>query len=799
MITKRLPWLLVLAALLIPGVARPCQYKMNVYNHRLDGEKLRLYMEIQTLAGQSGADIKFANFDTRHTLGKGILEDVGTYDKKGNGLSTVLMIDRSASMRREQVKLREAAIQYVDTMEKGDEISMIFFAQEKHQYGFSADPGELRNQINREIVGPKPKTMLSKQTRLYNYLMDAIQLAGKEGSRELKLILVMSDGEEEVNAYSPQDIIDEAKKAKVGIFAIGFRINKKGGKTNLKDLEKLRQIAQGTGGKYLEVDASADLGGIFMYARKRVNKFLVLDEALCGITKAEAAANPNMQVQVLYEDCKSNRYPVSLNLLENDLAECPNCAKGGNADCADDQICVDGFCQKVTAKACQQVKAHQVVSVSCSSNEDCAGYGECFCEGGICAAGTPPCKPWETHDAAKNECVAQACDQGQACPEGSECHDQKTCGKINLCQPCQEKKDGLCFWVEDCATDCRCAPGCTCQEGACLASDDKAATERPKCKDCNAPVEGKCQPLECEEDTDCEASCIDAACVCAPEKGIEAEEGARKICQPLRKGPCEEAEVEVERDGETMCRVVPCDKDAQCKEGCICDEETSECGPGGIWKTKPELVIGGAAGALMLIIILIILLVRMRKRDDGLDDFSEEPEVISQKDMTQLDDSDQGGGSHQGGGIQGGGGGGSFGGRTMQDGNARGGGGHKATQVQASPYSLVVEYEGNVLRHGLSFGTIRIGRESGDILIPSNIVSNPHFQVDVTPTGVTVSDQGSTNGTFMGQMRLQPNTPVQFQAGQSLLLGSAVKVTLDADATGGNGQPSRKGATVIDR
>ena len=761
---------------------------MKVFNHRLEDDSLRLYMEMNTLAGSSASEIQLASFDARHSLGKGILKEIGTYQQKGNGLSTVLVLDRSGSMKRLQVKLREAAIQYVDTMEKGDEISMLFFAQDKKQYGFSSDPGELRGRINGEIVGPRPKTMRSKQTRLYNYLVDAIHLAGDQGTRELKLILVMSDGEEEVHGYSAQEVIDEALKAHVGIFAIGFRL-----KNNLKDLEQLRQIAEKTGGKYIEADASSDLAGLFVYARKRVRNFLVLDDSLCGLTKADAAANPEMHVQVIYEDCESNRYPVRLNLLEQDLAPCPNCSRGGNDDCKDNEICVDGFCQKVALQACQEAKGHSAIAVACTSNEDCVAYGECFCQAGTCVAGSPPCKPWEMHDPTKNECIAKPCDQGQPCPDGSECHDKKICGRVNVCEPCQEKKDGICYWVEDCTNDCRCAPGCLCTDGACLASDDTTAVERPACKDCKAPVEGKCQAIECEEDVDCEASCIEAVCVCAPEKGLEAAEGMSKVCQPLRKGPCEESEVEVERDGETMCRVVPCEKDAQCKEGCICDDETGECAAGGIWKTNPELVIGGAAGALILIILLIVLIRRMRRGDSLGDLQEEEPVTTSQrKNETQLDESG-GGGAIQGGG-------GHFGG-TMQDGGPAGRGGRSprgATQVQQSPYLLVVEYEGNTIRHNLPFGAVTVGREAGDIRIPNDIVSNPHFKVQVTPSGVTVADLGSTNGTFLGQMRLQPNAQVQFQKGQTLLLGSAVQVTLDLDS-GAGAAPSRKGATVIDR
>lgn len=60
-----------------------------------------------------------------------------------------------------------------------------------------------------------------------------------------------------------------------------------------------------------------------------------------------------------------------------------------------------------------------------------------------------------------------------------------------------------------------------------------------------------------------------------------------------------------------------------------------------------------------------------------------------------------------------------------------------------------------------------VGREVGSILFPQDrYVSGRHCNIDVSETGVTVTDQGSSNGTFV---RIKGSAPLQ--AGDQILIG----------------------------
>jgi pSer/pThr/pTyr-binding forkhead associated (FHA) protein len=67
--------------------------------------------------------------------------------------------------------------------------------------------------------------------------------------------------------------------------------------------------------------------------------------------------------------------------------------------------------------------------------------------------------------------------------------------------------------------------------------------------------------------------------------------------------------------------------------------------------------------------------------------------------------------------------------------------------------------EGNSWK--LSAATYVIGRGEVDIRIEDGYASRRHAQLDVTAENVTLTDLGSSNGTFLGERRLDANLPEQ--------------------------------------
>ena len=59
-----------------------------------------------------------------------------------------------------------------------------------------------------------------------------------------------------------------------------------------------------------------------------------------------------------------------------------------------------------------------------------------------------------------------------------------------------------------------------------------------------------------------------------------------------------------------------------------------------------------------------------------------------------------------------------------------------------------------------------------DIVVPDDSVSKRHCLFERKPDGLTITDCGSTNGTFVGDTHLAPNQPHVLKGGESLTMGN---------------------------
>jgi phage tail-like protein len=67
---------------------------------------------------------------------------------------------------------------------------------------------------------------------------------------------------------------------------------------------------------------------------------------------------------------------------------------------------------------------------------------------------------------------------------------------------------------------------------------------------------------------------------------------------------------------------------------------------------------------------------------------------------------------------------------------------------------------------------VTIGRTPGNVLaLPHPSVSRSHAELRVTPEAVIVTDTGSANGTYLDDVRLAPQQPVQLTSGTVIRIG----------------------------
>jgi phage tail-like protein len=89
---------------------------------------------------------------------------------------------------------------------------------------------------------------------------------------------------------------------------------------------------------------------------------------------------------------------------------------------------------------------------------------------------------------------------------------------------------------------------------------------------------------------------------------------------------------------------------------------------------------------------------------------------------------------------------------------------------------LIVQLGSRVIQTvALTMDVLTIGRTPDNGLVLSNQkISRNHAEVHITPTGLMLTDLGSSNGTFVGNTRLLPHQPHPVSAGESFRIASFV-------------------------
>ena len=97
-------------------------------------------------------------------------------------------------------------------------------------------------------------------------------------------------------------------------------------------------------------------------------------------------------------------------------------------------------------------------------------------------------------------------------------------------------------------------------------------------------------------------------------------------------------------------------------------------------------------------------------------------------------------------------------------------------------------------RHKIKKGAQKIGRDPKcEIFINSLTVSRVHAVIDAEEDGITVQDEGSSNGTKKDQMSLKPGGRYILTNGEQLTLGNVVAKFSVEDQDQGEGEDEEGG------
>jgi len=180
----------------------------------------------------------------------GTADSIRTFEQAGYGLTAILALDASGSMKGAPLRAVHASIsKFVNQARPQDKVEVITFAdQTQVDVPFGADKASLAKEL--DTVQAR-----GKYTRLYDGLLQALDQFN-DNQPKRRQIVVISDGHDEGSKHTIEEVIARAKYLSVVINSIGLT------KDNGQYLVSLQQLSKQTAGTYVRAQTAQDLEGL---------------------------------------------------------------------------------------------------------------------------------------------------------------------------------------------------------------------------------------------------------------------------------------------------------------------------------------------------------------------------------------------------------------------------------------------------------------------------------------------------------------------------------------------------------
>jgi len=172
-----------------------------------------------------------------------VLQDISLFKQEDIPLSVGLVIDASDSMLDKRDRLNTAAMTFVRESNPEDETSIVSFGTEVFlEQEFTRDTGVLNRSLARINSGG--------DTALYDAVLLAANYLQRNGSRDKKVLLVVTDGEDNKSKYALKEALKVVAESKVIVYTVGLLNSGLYTYAPSRDTAKdaLKQLAEVTGG-----------------------------------------------------------------------------------------------------------------------------------------------------------------------------------------------------------------------------------------------------------------------------------------------------------------------------------------------------------------------------------------------------------------------------------------------------------------------------------------------------------------------------------------------------------------------
>jgi Ca-activated chloride channel homolog len=199
----------------------------------------------------------------------GIEQKIAVFKREDIPVTMGLVIDNSGSMRDKRANVNEAALTLVQTSNRDDEVFVVNFNEDYYldqQSDFTNDMDVLKEALERiDSRG---------STALYDAILASLDHLQK-GHRDKKVLLVVTDGEDNASRHSLEDTVRAAQKSNAVIYTTGL-LSEEDHRAAKRAQRALTALSEATGGIAFFPKSTSQVHSICLQiARDIRNQYLI--------------------------------------------------------------------------------------------------------------------------------------------------------------------------------------------------------------------------------------------------------------------------------------------------------------------------------------------------------------------------------------------------------------------------------------------------------------------------------------------------------------------------------------------
>lgn len=222
------------------------QERRGEFTLKVDVNLVVLHASVLDKKGRQVDGLKAENF---RVYENDVLQQLSVFSQADIPVTMGIIIDDSGSMRDKRAAVNAAALAFVKTSNPQDEVFVVNF----NDVYYLDTPGDFASNLE-ELKAALDKSQARGGTALYDALHASLDHL-KLGTRDKKVLLVISDGEDNASRYTFEELIRYAQKSDAAIHVIGllgeeepgglFKIRRGSARRAQKVLDKIAEVTGG--------------------------------------------------------------------------------------------------------------------------------------------------------------------------------------------------------------------------------------------------------------------------------------------------------------------------------------------------------------------------------------------------------------------------------------------------------------------------------------------------------------------------------------------------------------------------